>query len=136
MFSAVKIGFHRFDVGGEGAIGRHGPSCAKNRSVFVATVGNCAPMISMAPNEDDAVGVSFHPCSSCIFVGLLCPILRGEETKLEVGDMHAVCNLDLMHCAFVSSMLNMKVPCPSMARPPSIGVVHTNVGQKLAFCYP
>ena len=58
-------------------------------------------MISVAPDEDDTVGISFHPCSSCIFVGLLCPMLRGEETKLEVRDVHAACNLDLMHCAFV-----------------------------------
>jgi hypothetical protein len=28
-------------------------------------------------------------------------MLRGEETKLEVGDVHAVCNFDVLHCAFV-----------------------------------
>ena len=28
-------------------------------------------------------------------------MLRREETKLEVGDVHAVGNLDFMHCAFV-----------------------------------
>ena len=58
-------------------------------------------MISVAPDENDAVSVSFHPCSSSAVVGLLCPMLRGEETKLEVGDVHAVGNLDFMHCAFV-----------------------------------
>ncbi len=59
------------------------------------------PMTSVAPDENDAVSISFHPCSSIAFAGLLCPMLRGEETKLEVGDVHAVWNLDLMHCAFV-----------------------------------
>ncbi len=34
-------------------------------------------------------------------MGLLCPMLRGEETKLEVRDVHAIRNLDVMHCAFV-----------------------------------
>ena len=33
-------------------------------------------------------------------------MLQGEETKLEVGDAHAVCNLDLMHCAF--AVFNVK----------------------------
>ena len=28
-------------------------------------------------------------------------LLWGEETKLVVGDVHAVCNLDLLHCAFI-----------------------------------
>ncbi len=55
----------------------------------------------MAPDEDDADSVSFHPCSLSAVVGLLCPMLRGEETKLEVGDVHVVWNPDVMYCAFV-----------------------------------
>ena len=58
-------------------------------------------MLSVAPDEDDTVSVTFHPCSLRAFVGLLCPMLQGEETKLEVEDVHAVCNLDVMYCAFV-----------------------------------
>jgi len=37
-------------------------------------------------------------------------MLRGEETKLEVRDVHAIRNLDVMHCAFVVFNVKNKGP--------------------------
>ena len=66
----------------------------KKRSVCVSTEGNCASMLSLAPDEDDAVGISLHSCPLCAVMCLLCLMLQGEETVLEVRYVHAIWYFD------------------------------------------
>jgi len=51
-------------------------------------------MLSLAPDEDDAVGISLHSCPLCAVMCLLCLMLQGEETVLEVRYVHAIWYFD------------------------------------------
>jgi hypothetical protein len=78
-------------------------------------------MLSLAQYEDDAVSVSLQSCPLYPVLCSLCPMLQQEEAIFEVKYVHAVWNLDHVHCALVIYlMLNLKVPCPFIAKPTCI----------------